>query len=403
MSDGWRLGIVKDFAEVRARIGWRGLSSEEYTEDGPLLIAGKHIADGRIAWAQCDHISKARFLESPEIALRHGDIVVSKDGTIGRVARIDYLPSEATINGTMMLVRPKGGLDYKYLYHLLNGQQFQRLVAEKVSGSSIPHLFQRDVLDLEFDLPPKREQRRIAEILDSVDEYIATAAAIFDKREKVRIGIISDLINSYGSQGMVRLRDVGSIGSGSTPSRGRSDYWVNGTIPWVKTAEVAFSVITDTAEHVTASAVRDCRLSVYPAGTVLVAMYGEGATRGRSAILGVPATVNQACAAITCDTKTLSPEYLFECLKHLYGEIRLLGHGSNQTNLNAEMLGELEVPAPSLEEQEKLTAVMRDFDRESFVLAETLSKARAIKQGLAEDLLTGRVRVPEAEAVVESL
>ncbi len=305
-------------------------------------------------------------------------------------------------NEAIVALFPKSGISFaKWLYYSVPRVVQSAVTETAVKGQTLNLKKLRELLiPTPYTL---EEQRRIAEILDSVDEYIATASAILDKREKVRIGIISDLINSYGSQGMVRLRDVGSIGSGSTPSRGRSDYWVNGTIPWVKTAEVAFSVITDTAEHVTASAVRDCRLSVYPAGTVLVAMYGEGATRGRSAILGVPATVNQACAAITCDTKTLSPEYLFECLKHLYGEIRLLGHGSNQTNLNAEMLGELEVPAPSLEEQEKLTAVMRDFDRESFVLAETLSKARAIKQGLAEDLLTGRVRVPEAEAVVESL
>lgn len=323
-------------------------------------------------------------------------IIVGRKGTVGKVTWSDG-PSWPI--DTTFWVRPKVELDLRWLYWALSRANLERLEA----STGIPGLSRTDAYRVILKVPSLGEQRRIAEILDSVDEYIATASAILDKREKVRIGIISDLINSYGSQGMVRLRDVGSIGSGSTPSRGRSDYWVNGTIPWVKTAEVAFSVITDTAEHVTASAVRDCRLSVYPAGTVLVAMYGEGATRGRSAILAVPATVNQACAAITCDTKTLSPEYLFECLKHLYGEIRLLGHGSNQTNLNAEVLGELEVPAPSLEEQEKLTAVMRDFDRESFVLAETLSKARAIKQGLAEDLLTGRVRVPEAEAVVESL
>ncbi|MCY4664181.1 MAG: hypothetical protein OXC00_05905, partial [Acidimicrobiaceae bacterium] len=110
MTD-WRREHLGDHTQIGARIGWRGLSADEYVENGPFLIAGKHIVSGSVDWTGCDHLTERRYRESPEIALQIGDVIVSKDGTIGRVARIDSLPGPATLNGTMMLVRPTGSLD----------------------------------------------------------------------------------------------------------------------------------------------------------------------------------------------------------------------------------------------------------------------------------------------------
>ncbi len=80
------------------------LKAEEYIEDGPYLIAGNHIIGGKVDWDRCQHISQFRYQELPEIALNPGDVIISKDGTIGRLAFIDNLPGEATINSTMMLI-----------------------------------------------------------------------------------------------------------------------------------------------------------------------------------------------------------------------------------------------------------------------------------------------------------
>ncbi|MCY4257943.1 MAG: restriction endonuclease subunit S [bacterium] len=183
-------------ADVRARIGWRGLSSDEYTQSGPYLIAGKHIAQGRIDWQLCDRISRWRYEESQEIALHTGDVVISKDGTIGRVAYIDVLPGPATLNGTMMLVHPSEKvLNYRFLAHSLEGDAFQKLIAERTSGSSVPHLFQRDLDKLRILLPPLAEQKRIAEVLDSVNESIYAAKRERDKLVQLRAGLAADLLS----------------------------------------------------------------------------------------------------------------------------------------------------------------------------------------------------------------
>lgn len=183
-----------DICYIKARIGWRGLSSAEYTKDGPYLIAGQHIRNGRIAWDKCDHISEQRYLESHEIILRSGDVIITKDGTIGRVARVDELPGDATINGTMMLIRPLRRLDYRYLYHVLNGRGFQKLIDDKVSGSSIPHLFQRDMVELKVDLPTPAQQSKIAEVLDTLDAAIRGTEAVVAKLKAMKQGLLHDLL-----------------------------------------------------------------------------------------------------------------------------------------------------------------------------------------------------------------
>ena len=194
MSESWKKDRLGNYCYIKARIGWRGLSASEYTESGPYLIAGKHIEDGIIDWDACDHISEYRYRESWEIALSEGDVILTKDGTIGRVARVDSLPGKATINGTMMLVRPKREIDYRFLYHVLNGYKFKKLIEDKVSGSSIPHIFQRDMVTLPISFPPLQHQVQLAAVLDTLDVAIHETEAIIAKLKAVKQGLLHDLL-----------------------------------------------------------------------------------------------------------------------------------------------------------------------------------------------------------------
>ena len=94
----WRIKQLGENAHIKARIGWRGLGADEYTNEGPLLIAGTHIRGSFIDWASCDHISDFRYEESPEIQLQENDVIFSKDGTLGRIGIVENLPGRATIN-----------------------------------------------------------------------------------------------------------------------------------------------------------------------------------------------------------------------------------------------------------------------------------------------------------------
>ena len=200
----YRLG---NHAAVRGRIGWKGLKSEEYTEDGPFLIAGNHIVGQRIHWSLCQHISHFRYDESPLIKLQDNDIIISKDGTIGRVALIEQLPGDSTINSTMMLIRINNhvDLDPKFIFYTLQGGEFQKLVAERVSGSGVPHLFQADMKELKVSAPKIREQRKIAKILTTVDNLIEKTETLIAKYESIKQGMMHDLFTrSVDEDGQLR-------------------------------------------------------------------------------------------------------------------------------------------------------------------------------------------------------
>jgi type I restriction enzyme S subunit len=169
MPEDWQIGTLGETATIKARIGWRGLKSGEYTSEGPYLIAATHIIDSEINWNACDHLSDFRYDESPEIQLQNDDIILSKDGTIGRVAHIDKLPGKATINGTMMLIRPNVNIfESRFVFYYLQADSFQNLVKDRLAGSTIPHIFLRDIRNLHIPIIPKEEQQEIIRLCDQI-------------------------------------------------------------------------------------------------------------------------------------------------------------------------------------------------------------------------------------------
>lgn len=194
IPEEWEIVKLGEKSYIKARIGWRGLKAEEYTEQGPLLIAGKHIKGSKIMWDFADHISQERYNESPEIQLMENDIIMSKDGTIGRVGFIDILLQEATINGTMMLIRPNEEFYSKFIYYYFQGNKFKTLIMDKVSGSSVPHIFQRDIVDLIVPIPQLKEQQKIASILSAIDEQIDQYESKKEKLQELKKGLMQKLL-----------------------------------------------------------------------------------------------------------------------------------------------------------------------------------------------------------------
>lgn len=196
------------------------------------------------------------------------------------------------------------------------------------------------------------EQRRIAGHLKKQLAEVETArnAAVSQRKDLalLRSRLLNDIFNSLNDVPCKTLGEYAPTTSGSTPPRGNKRYWEPADIPWVKTGEVAFSPISETEEAVSKLALAECSLTLLPANTVLVAMYGQGKTRGQSAILKMSATTNQACFAIL-PNETWEPEFLYYWLVANYQNLRDLSEdrGGNQANLNGALLKALEIPAPN--------------------------------------------------------
>lgn len=151
-----------------------------------------------------------------------------------------------------------------------------------------------------------------------------------------------------------KLKSLCKIGSGGTPSRTNKEYYV-GDIPWIKTGEVLNNIIFDTEEKITVEAVANSSAKLYPKGSLIMAMYGQGETRGRTAKLGIDATTNQACAVMyDIDNSIILTDYLWYYLQFRYDDIRSMASGNNQPNLNAEKIKNYDIVVPPISKQEQL-------------------------------------------------
>ena len=183
----------------------------------------------------------------------------------------------------------------------------------------------------------------------------------------LRIRLLYETLSTLDGVPTKVLGDHAPTTSGTTPARGDKRYWEPAEIPWVKTGEVAFAPISQTEEAVSRIALAECSLTLLPPKTVLVAMYGQGKTRGQSAMLEVAATTNQACLAIL-PNDTWEPEFLYYWLVASYQNLRDLSEdrGGNQANLNGALLKALEVPAPGRAQQldvvRRIKAALHEMD-----------------------------------------
>lgn len=265
----------------------------------------------------------------------------------------------------------------------------------------------RDFATVGVTLPSLSEQQRIVEILDSVDESIRCTTQLIAKLITVAEGAVESLF-----EGLWRthnsLRTLGSLGyvsSGSTPSRSHhARYFAGGKVAWVKTLDLNEGVVTSTEEYITEAAIADCSCPLLSPGTVLVAMYGGWAQIGRTGVLGVAASINQAISAIELKDPQVEPLYLQLALQNGRPRWKQVAASTRKDpNITRTDVLEFQVPVPDLVQQRRMTAVHQSFKARVEREGQYLDKIRALKHSLTADLLTGRVRVSDAEKVVKAV
>jgi type I restriction enzyme S subunit len=299
-----------------------------------------------------------------------GSLLFSFKLTVGKVAfaGCDLYTNEA-IAAFDPIEAERGGIDLNYLSMVLP----IAAKSDNTKNSMGASLLSKDrIYDLQIPVPTSvDEQKKIAK------RYIKNFAEIEKAKEAAEIAnsdlkllrhmTLNDFFLECNETEKFKLGEKAVTTSGSTPLRSRKDYWSSEDIPWIKTGEIVFAPITKSEEYVSSLALEECSLKLLPENTVLVAMYGQGKTRGQSAILKVPATINQACFAIL-PNETWDPEFLQLWLMYSYQDLRSISEnrGGNQANLNGDLLNSFEVPAPSLEIQReiilKINSALKQLD-----------------------------------------
>lgn len=190
----------------KARIGWQGLKKHEYSMSGySYLIGGTDFHDGTVRLDNISFVTKERYAMDTNIQVAENDVLVTKDGTIGKVAIVPPLSKPATLNSGVFVFRTAKRLAPSFLYRVLSSSVFKKFIDALSAGSTIKHLYQKDLKKFEFSMPKDiDEQIAIVEVLSSLDSEISAIKEGKDKMLQIKAGAIDDLLT-----GRIRLTRQG--------------------------------------------------------------------------------------------------------------------------------------------------------------------------------------------------
>lgn len=374
--------VEKRLGELATYINGRGFKPAEWGAQGLPIVRIANLNNARAPFDYFDGALQAGH------KIDDGDILVSWSATLDAFI---WNRGPAVLNQHIFNVRPKDNVIAIYLYFVL--KRAMKAMAGLAHGATMQHVTKPEFesFTVLIDDDPAVQQRvaaRLTAQLAEVETVQRAARAQVLESELLRVRLLRQAFHTLRDAPLKVLGEWAKTTSGSTPSRGDKRYWSPAEVPWVKTGEVAYAPIFATQEAVSRLALAECSLTVLPPQTVLIAMYGQGKTRGQSAVLQVEATTNQACFAIM-PNRTWDVDFLQYWLMASYEDLRSLseGRGGNQANLNGALLNELEIPAPEIVEQIRLVKSLKAQLAEVDAIAQAAAAQLAEIERLPERLL----------------
>jgi len=322
------------------------------------------------------------------------------------------------VNNHIHVLRIKNGFDSKFVVYSLNATDY----GQWINGSTRDKLTQENMGSIKIYFPPLPEQHAIADYLDRetahLDSLIAAKEHLLEllaeKRRAVIMHAVTRGLNpnvSLRDSGMewlgeipshwetVKIKYIAQVGNGSTPFRDNLTYWKNGKFPWLTSTVVNADIVGEPTDFVTEVALKECHLPIVQPNSILVAITGEGKTRGKASILRYQATINQHLAFISLNTEMMIPEYLQVFLSSSYEILRMISDGSGSTKgaLTCEQLNEYSVLLPPLAEQQQVVEYINEWttriDRLYSMAEKTLNLLHERRTSLIAAAVSGQIRV----------
>ena len=382
-KNGWQVKSLHELIES-LESGGRPKGGGLLNGDIPSLGAEHLNGQGSFNFLSIKYIPFDYFNYLKKGVIENNDILIVKDGaTTGKVSivRNDFPFKNAAINEHLFLVRTNQRIlvplfAFYFLYSSIGNSQ----ILSDFRGSAQGGISREFIKKVSIPLPPLEIQKQIAEILEKADKAKRKrkeANKLTDEfLQSVFVEMFGDPVKNPKGWETKQIIEISKVGTGGTPSREKPEYFT-GDIPWVKTTEVTNDRIYDTEEKITNKALSDSNCVIFPTGTIVIALYGQGLTRGRTSILEIEACTNQACGTIL-PSKNINSIFLWKQLLHFYSYLRSLSRGGNQPNLNLSFIKNLKIifPPQSLQEQfaeiVNKTEALKDKQKHSEIELENL-------------------------------
>ena len=350
--------------------------------------------------------------EGEDYMLYENDIVFARTGSVGRTYLHNKKNGMCAFASYLIRFRLKQTiLDPEFLFQYTHSDEYWRWLMHIHTIGVQPNVNARLYSKMPIIIPQINEQRKIASILSNIDALIESVENLTNSIIKLKNGLMRHLLNQqkqytkfiklkYDKKNSLNTRwkllplsSVANLRAGGTPSRFNQKYWENGNIPWISSGEVKNNEINISKEKITQLGLENSSAVLFPPGTVLLAITGQGRTRGRVAILNVKATTNQSVIGMIC-TKKINNKFLFYALLNQYSQLRDISQGSNQAGLNLKIMNNYKILIPSnIPEQRRIASILSNVDAYIMKNQEYKEKLQRLKKSLMQKLFTGQIRV----------
>jgi type I restriction enzyme S subunit len=372
LPDGWELQTVEELAEPKG-IAYGVLKPGPQSPSGVPMLRVSDVRNSRIDASDLYMISPQLDAEYRRTKLRGGEVVVSIQGSVGRVAVVPPELAGANVSRTLAMIRPKDPALAPWIHRALEAPFAQAAMREVIGGTTRDSLNLRDLRRIELPIPPEPIRSQILKVVELSTSKVTTSSghltaarrtidrfrqAVLTAASSGRLtsdwrsvrGIIDDEELPGGWIPCV-LDDLGEWRTGGTPSRKHPEFY-GGEVPWVKSGDLRDGPVTSTEEHITPAGLENSSAKVMPVGTVSVALYG--ATIGRLGVLEIDAATNQACANCVPDSSTVDNWFLFYFLYGQRQQLIAAGQGGAQPNLTNRIVRDWPIALPPIDEQREI-------------------------------------------------
>ncbi|MEH2379848.1 MAG: restriction endonuclease subunit S [Nostoc sp.] len=396
----WKVVKLGEYCE-KPEYGYTASATEK--DSGYKFLRITDIQDGTVQWNNVPYceIDKTKI---DKYILILGDIVVARIGaTTGKSFLIDDCP-EAVFASYLIRIRTKHELLPSFLnFYFETETYWQQIDANKggklKGGVNIPI-----IKNLLVPLPPLPEQKTIAHTLRTIQKAKETRQRELDLERERKAALMQYLFtNGTGNEPrkqtdigkipeswqVVKLGEICSISTGTTPSTNKPEYYI-GNIPFIKTAQIVNNRIYESDTYISEQALLNYNLKIYPPKTVFMAMYGQGKTRGQVALLEIGAATTQNTAAIIPNYK-IDSEFLWQYLMNQYEKLREAAHQGQISHLNLGLLKQYKIAFPSPEEQIYITDILKNCDRKISSLEKEITLIDELFHAMLEQLMTGKI------------
>lgn len=401
IPEDWEVKNVSESCLIKARIGWQGLKKSEYMSSGDyLLITGTDFDNGQVNWKSCAYVSKARYEQDSNIKIRPQDILISKDGTIGKVAYLGMIPKAGTLNSGIFVIRANDRkIDQVFLSKIFMSFYFEEFLNRLVAGSTINHLYQKDFVKFCFPLPNSEEQVAIAAALSDVDSLISALTKKIEKKKAIKQGLMQQLLT--GKKRLPGFNDkwksmlLGDIAEVKDGTHQTPKYVKSGGKPFYSVENVTADDFKN-VKHISLEE-HKALTSNYrmEKGDVLMTRIGSiGCCKYVDWDVDASFYVSLALLKINekYDSKFISYLSNIKSFKEEVMLNSLVFAIPQKINLGNISLIKVYIPT-SKAEQTAIANILSDCDSEIAALEEKRDKYKEIKQGMMQQLLTGKIRL----------